>query len=281
MATDVINIDNQQQQPFEITERRFAALASTRKTIISFIRTQLVPGTDYGTIPGCGDKSTLFQPGVQKICGLMAVYPDDEVTISDLGNEHREYTVKTRLKRSNHDGTEITCATGSGSCSTLESKYRYRNAKRKCPNCGRDGLIKSKYDKWWCPKGDGCNANFALTDPAVMGQQVGKVENQDMADSYNTCLKMAVKRANMAATLNLSGGWSEHFDQADMEPDSAAPVEQANRQPLTVLQMREEYKSWDKRSQEVFQANMARFKDDGHSDDACVRQAYDIANTKV
>lgn len=59
--------------------------------------------------------------------------------------------------------TGIVWAQGLGSCSTLEKKYRYRN-------------------EWH---------NNVKT----------RVENKDLADVYNTCLKMAKKRAQVDATL--------------------------------------------------------------------------------
>jgi hypothetical protein len=62
-----------------------------------------------------------------------------------------------------HIGTGIVWAYGVGSCATTESKYKYRY-------------------EW-------------------QNKQKVRVENKDIADVYNTCLKMAKKRAQIDATL--------------------------------------------------------------------------------
>ena len=54
-----------------------------------------------------------------------------------------------------------------------------------------------------------------------------QTENPDLADQYNTCLKMAVKRANMNAVNNMMGGWGEQFlsEDDDMpEPPAGNPT---------------------------------------------------------
>jgi hypothetical protein len=76
---------------------------------------------------------------------------------------------------------------GMGSCSTMETKYRYR----------------------W--KGEGRNK--------------ARTENPDIADVYNTCLKMGVKRAQIAATLTVTGA-SDIFapePEDDDDPKDDAP----------------------------------------------------------
>lgn len=223
----------------EISSARAQRQIQNRMEILKFIGECLVDGTDYGKIPGCGDKPTLLQPGAQKICSLVNVYPDPHVEIKELTNEHREYVVTTVLR---HMGTDTVVAKGAGSCSTMESKYRYRSSSRVCPNCGKDTIIKGKQQYgggWICfEKKGGCGSKWPNGAAEIEQQETGQIDNKDLADVYNTCLKIAVKRANIAATLNLSGGWSEHFTQdledlrqnesarrgADPESDAAAPA---------------------------------------------------------
>lgn len=68
----------------------------------------------------------------------------------------------------------------------------------------------------------------------------------------------------------------------DRFPELQAPDDQVQPDPpeKTIDQMRAEYKEWDEARKEVFQANLAGFKDEGNSDesvrsdDECVRMAY-------
>ncbi len=211
-----------QPQPFEleISPQRFAMVAKNRLAITEFITGQLKDGTDFGKIPGCGDKPTLLQPGAQKICTLMNVYPDTEISETDLGNGHREYRAKTRLR---FIGNDVVVATGNGLCSTMESKYKYRGTS------SEDTGKPVPHNYWDTRKKDAAKAQEMLGGKgfkAVKNDETGawsihkstgeKQENPDIADVYNTCMKMGAKRSLIAATLNLSGGWSEHFTQ-DLE----------------------------------------------------------------
>jgi hypothetical protein len=119
---------------------------------------------------------------------------------------------------------------GIGSASSWESKYRYRQGQRECPECGKAGsIIKGKDEYgggWLCfKKKDGCGAKFADGDPAIESQQVEKVANPDVADIFNVVQKMAQKRAYVAATLTATG-LSGRFTQ-DLEdmPTPPAPPE--------------------------------------------------------
>jgi len=161
----------------------------------------MVEGEHYGAIPGCGDKPTLKKPGAEKILFVFQLSPRFDRTQIDLPNGHREFVVKCELI---HRPSGLVVSEGGGSCSTMESKYRYRNAERTCPSCGQAALLKSKPPRdgffCWAKKG-GCGENFTADDPRIVDQVVGKIEYPDPADYYNTVLKMADKRAVVAATL--------------------------------------------------------------------------------
>lgn len=106
-----------------------------------------------------------------------------------------------------HRNFRVTCtlsdgAEGVGSCSTLEKKYRYRK----------------KYEN---------------------NKVVGQVENEDPADCWNTCLKMAKKRAHVDAIITatassdiLTQDVEEAIDAANATveeaPKSKAPATQPN-----------------------------------------------------
>jgi len=182
-------------------------------------------GQHYGTIPGCGDKPTLLQPGAQILLNLFHLNPDPILEVIEMGGGHREYRFTVRLL--NNAGVFV--GSGVGSCSTMESKYRYRGGERKCPACGKETIIKGKAEYgggWLCwTKKGGCGAKFGEKDPAIIGQEVGKVENPDIADVYNTCEKMAYKRALVSATLTRTAA-SDIFTQdiEDNRSDAQDPV---------------------------------------------------------
>jgi hypothetical protein len=125
-------------------------------------------------------------------------------------------------------------ATGLGSCSSYESKYRYRDSKRKCPECGQPTIIKGKEEYgggWLCfAKRGGCGAKFPDLDEAITGQQIGRTDNEDIADFKNTVIKMAKKRAKVDAVLSAtrsSGIFTQDVEdlnlQGQAEPPKPAP----------------------------------------------------------
>lgn len=185
-----------------------------------FVRDVMIPGTDYGVIPGTSsDKPTLFQPGAEKlneIYGLAStVLVTNRIEIWE-GNGFFHYEVSCTLTLK---GTDVVVATGLGSCNSKEGRYRWRDAGRKCPHCQSTAIIKGKAEfggGWLCfRKKGGCGATFNDNDPAIVGQAQGKVENDDVFSLTNTILKMAAKRAKVAATLSATRS-SALFTQ-DME----------------------------------------------------------------
>lgn len=199
-----------------------------RAGMVADIKRQIMQkDVHYGVVPGCGTKPTLLKNGAELLCMAFKLAPDAKVEIADLGNGHREYTVTTTLT-SIVTGTPI--ATGLGSCSTMESKYRYRGTE----------LV---------PTGKPVpNAYWKDRDPALLGGknfvakkdengswrifQKGdkKVENPDIADTYNTVLKMASKRSLVDAILKATGGSCE-FTQ-DIEDMGTAEAEEADYQVM-------------------------------------------------
>lgn len=184
-----------------------------------FVRRILREGVDFGKIPGTGDKPTLLKAGAEKLTSFFGLRPTFEIvekTEDWTGQEHgREpffyYHYRCRLWRAG----EIV-AEGDGSCNSWESKYRYRKAERVCPACGQAAIIKGKAEYgggWLCfGKKGGCGAKFADNDAAIVGQEVGRVLNPDVADQVNTIQKMAQKRALVAATL-IGANASDYFTQ--------------------------------------------------------------------
>ncbi len=169
-------------------------------------------GEHFGKIPGCGDKPTLLQPGAQKLIMTFRLVPDPEVTVIDLPNEHREYRVKVNLTTQNG----IFLGAGVGSCTTMEGKFRYRKADLTCPECGKATIIKGRAEYgggWICYKTKGgCGKKWTDDDNPFKGVNLDRIEHDNPADYYNTCEKMAYKRALVSATLTVTAA-SDIFTQ--------------------------------------------------------------------
>jgi len=177
------------------------------------MREAMREGEHYGTVPGCGPKPTLLKPGAEKLSLTFRFAPRYTVHRHDLPGGHREYEVLCELV---HVPTGRFAGQGLGLCSTMESKYRYRKASRRCPACGAEAIVKGRAEYgggWLCfKKKNGCGAKYADGDEAIESQPEGRVENEDLADTYNTVLKIAKKRAHVDAILTATAA-SDLFTQ--------------------------------------------------------------------
>lgn len=196
--------------------------------IQELLKSVMIDGEHYGKIPGVS-KNILFKAGAEKIGMVFRINPTYEVKQINYDNFHREIQVTCTLTHVNG----VFVGQGLGSCSTLESKYRYRNEQRVCPACGVAAIIPGKKEfggGWLCwKKKDGCGAKFDDNDDTITGQQVGKVENPDIADLWNTVLKMAKKRAHVDAIITATGA-SDIFTQ-DLEPPANTSEYQPKAKP--------------------------------------------------
>jgi len=200
------------------------------------VKSYLVPGVDYGKIPGT-DKDTLFKPGAEKLCEIYGFYADCivENVVEDWNREPPlfDYTVKCTIHR-RKDNAII--ATGLGSCNSYESKYKWRMGKRKCLHCNEPAIIAGKKEwggGWICHKKQGgCGAKFTDNDPGIINQPLGRIPNDDIASQKNTVLKMAQKRAIVAATIastRSSGIFTQDVEDfidtavSETEPDKPPP----------------------------------------------------------
>ena len=196
-------------------------------TLIEFTRRVMKEGTDFGKIPGAGTKPTLLKPGAEKLNNLFSHYPTftllDKVLDFDTGRFYFQYQCDLfRVE----DGRKV--GSGNGSCNSLEVKYRYRLAERKCPECGKSTIIKGRQEYgggWVCfAKKGGCGAKFMDGDAEIEAQQVGRIENTEPFDLVNTLDKMAQKRAFIAATL-IACNASEFFTQDIEDMQGVIPGE--------------------------------------------------------
>ena len=186
----------------------------------------MIVDLDYGIIPGT-QKPTLLKPGAEKIAKLLGL--SDQYEILDKAEDWHEplfrYLIKCRLI---HLATGSVISEGLGECNSMESKYRWRESKRKCPVCGAEAIIKGKEQYgggWLCfKKTGGCGAKWEDGEPEIECQQIGRVENDDIYSQVNTILKMAKKRALVDAALS-AGRLSDIFTQ-DMEDTGHAVIKE-------------------------------------------------------
>lgn len=203
-----------------------------RQMFVELVQGIMSEGTDYGVIPGT-TKKTLLKPGAEKLVsffGLSPSFEDVQVTEDWTGAAHNGEPFFYYRQRCHLSRDDRRIASADGSCNSWETKYRYRKADRVCPNCDKPAIMRSKFPPkdnpsatpgWYCnAKAGGCGASFPATDPAIVNQQTGRVPNPDPAEIVNTLLKMAQKRAMIAATL-IAVNASEFFTQ-DMEDLPAA-----------------------------------------------------------
>lgn len=213
----------------------FAEMRIRVQQLDEFYRGVMQKGTDYDVIPGT-PKPTLLQPGAQMldaVFGLAPIFEEIEGTVRDYEGGFFAYEIRCKLLSK---ATGETVAEGLGSCNNKEGRYRWRDAKPTCPECGYELRVSRNAPEWYCwrQKG-GCGATYPL-DQIEAG---GKVENDDPYTLANTILKMAQKRAHVAATLNATGA-SRIFTQdvEDMGPlvgtvtaATSEPAPRANGQP--------------------------------------------------
>lgn len=209
------------------------------KALAYLVENLMIEGVDYGYPPGTKpseskqgeykSKPCLFKAGAERACAFFGYAPVyaieteiEEWTNEKYGEPLFYYKIKCTLEK---DSKAV--GQGIGSATTWESKYRYRNADRTCPECGKTTIIKGKTEYgggWICfAKKGGCGAKFIDGDATIEGQATGKVPNPDVADVINTVQKMGQKRAYVAATLSATG-LSGRFTQ-DLEDLPAPPAE--------------------------------------------------------
>jgi len=188
-------------------------------------------GHHYDTIPGCGDKPVLLKPGAEVIGLTFQFSASYDEQIMELGTEHREYRVTCTLT---HRPTGGFVGQGLGSCSTKETKYRYRAGDGDISDIA---VPKAYWDNRDTNKKKAMQALLqAARDGGLEGEkfttkkdETGKwriatfgerVEHDNPADYYNTCLKMAKKRAYNDAIITCTAA-SDVFTQ-DLEDDPPA-----------------------------------------------------------
>lgn len=188
----------------------------------------------YGVIPGT-NKPTLLKPGAEKLSVTFRLVPKYDIKQVDMPNGHREFQIVCNLI---HAPSGQFFGQGLGSCSTMENKYRYRNADpeitdRQVPKKYWDIRKAGKMDEAQNLLGGKGFVTKKVEGSWMIAKLTGeKQEYDNPADYYNTVMKMAKKRAHVDAVLTATAA-SDIFTQ-DIEdlppeiiPGNKPPVEKA------------------------------------------------------
>lgn len=155
------------------------------------------PKVHYDTIPGT-PKPTLLKPGAEALC--MAFRVSDDYLVEDLSTPD---AVRYRVKCiGSHQVAGAKLGEGMGEASSDEEKYRWRKAV--CDEEFEDTPANLRRTKYGKASGGGFYRQKQIrTEPA---------------DMRNTVLKMALKRAKIGMTINVTA-CSDMFNQdlEDME----------------------------------------------------------------
>jgi len=181
-------------------------------------------GEHYGVIPGTEKKDkngkdiskpSLLQPGADTLSFLFRLEPEYITAESVMRDDLISYDIRCILR---HIDTGRKWGEGMGSCNSREKRYQASASAKVCPQCNKPTIIKGKAEYgggWICfEKKGGCKAKFRDGDKAIEEQE-GQVQTTGVWDLKNTILKMACKRARVAAVLAATAA-SDCFTQ-DLE----------------------------------------------------------------
>ena len=166
--------------------QQIAEVLSMKATVQDLMKSQMKEDVHFGKMPGTGDKPTLQKPGAEMlrmVFSLRTTCNKDDIEITNEGEGHKTYEVCVHI--SNKEGEAI--ATGLGTCSTLESKYRFRTQ-------ATDRRVPKEY---WDTRDKALLGGSQFSPKKVKGQWMisERMEHDNPADYYNTVKKMAKKRA--------------------------------------------------------------------------------------
>ena len=112
-----------------------------------------------------------------------------------------------------------------GNCTSEEEKYKYQQARYKCPSCNKETIIKDNYAKdetkegWVCyRKNGGCGAKYGKLEASITTQpKPGKQPDPEVVGKSHTIESMAAKRAFVAAVRSTFGlsAYIKYFEGID------------------------------------------------------------------
>ena len=218
-------MENEKQLIIRENELSVSDVKHQVNKIQDLMKEMMIDGEHFGEVPGT-KKKTLLKAGAEKLGLMFRLMPDLSVERIDMPGGHREFIIVCTLK---HIQTGQVVGQGVGSCSTMESKYRWREDRE----TEEVGDIPPGY---WKIDRDNHSARTALLNKTFGSGNLRakktadgwkvikitgtgqKIENPDIADTYNTVFKMAKKRALVDATITACAA-SDIFTQDVEEMD--------------------------------------------------------------
>ena len=196
-----------------------------KRVIAELMSKVLKKNEHYGIIPGTS-KPTLYKAGAEIIAQAFGIHPEFEIKKTNLEGGHIEYEILCKMYR-NSDGMKL--AEGVGSCSSMESKYRWRTIKK--------------------------------FNPETKKQEETRIENPNREDQYNTVLKMAKKRAFLDAVITTTG--ASDFVTQDLEdlPEKENPYKTEVEMIDTIEKLTKHYEQNKGRGAEFDKAILERKKE--------------------
>lgn len=213
MSTTIQPVQPQIVVPWKSTsaiKQRAEAIQQLLKEVMNEATQQSNWDGDFGKIPGTGGKPSLLKAGSEKILAMfeMAVDP----VVEDLSTDDCcRYRVTCRIL---HAPSGNFLGAGVGECSTNETKYKWKRTYSKKEYDATDpDRRKIKFSQF-----KGNNGMWEDKEEYLI--------RTEPADLANTVLKMAKKRAQIDATLTVTGA-SSMFTQDELEPETEVGGAQA------------------------------------------------------
>ena len=223
-----------------------------RSRLARIQRAVMTEDVDYGVIPGTSGKPTILKGGAELLNKMAQLHPEYQNDVDFIGPE--EGTVPKHLLKEypwpmisvvshcNLIRNREIVAQGSGSCSNWEKKYRWRVAEKICPECSKSTVIKGKEEYGggfvcWKKPG-GCGKKWNDAEGGKIWADIGMIPNPEPMEQFNTILKMAQKRAMLAATLTAHAASNIFTQDMDNSPESRVedePVTKVDREALEYL----------------------------------------------
>ena len=173
-----------------ITEQDIDQLSKIPKLLNRIYQNVMQEGTDYGVIPGAGDKPTLLKPGAEllRMAFNLRYESEMEVAIEDWEKGMFYYRVKSYF--TNTQGQRI--GTGVGSANSLESRYSNRWVfESEIP----DGIDRASLKSQERTSKKGMKYRVYLIEADI----------HEKATLVNTLQKMAKKRSFVDGILSITG----------------------------------------------------------------------------
>jgi hypothetical protein len=177
-----------------------AEIQARTRAIKQLISGAMVEGVDFGLIPGTQKKS-LWKSGAEKICAMFRIA--DRYHVEDLSSGN---TIRYRVTCQGVSVSGEILGEGLGEASTAEEKYRWRKAV--CDEEFEDTPETRRRETYKHGKNGG-------------HYKVRQIMTNE-ADSANTILKMAQKRAKLGMVLGVTA-CSDDFTQDVVEEGDPTP----------------------------------------------------------